>query len=58
MGSFSLAHWIIVLIVVLILFGGRSRISNIMKEIGTGIRYFRQGLKGGNNNKDKKQDED
>ncbi len=56
MGSFSLIHWIIVLIVVLILFGGRNRISGIMKEIGVGIRYFRQGLKG--DSKDKTKDKD
>ncbi len=56
MGSVSLIHWIIVLIVVLILFGGKNRISSIMKEIGTGIRYFKQGLK--DNSKDEKKDKD
>ena len=30
MGAFSIWHWIIVLIVVLILFGGKGKLSSIM----------------------------
>lgn len=43
MGGFSLWHWIIVLLVVLILFG-RGRISEIMGDFGKGIKSFKQGL--------------
>lgn len=43
MGSFSLSHWIIVGIVVLILFG-RGRISETMHDFGKGIRAFREGM--------------
>ncbi|RVQ68663.1 twin-arginine translocase TatA/TatE family subunit [Croceicoccus ponticola] len=43
MGSMSLAHWIIVMVVVLVLFG-RGRISEAMGDFGKGIRHFRQGL--------------
>lgn len=43
MGGFSLWHWIIVLLVVLILFG-RGRISDIMGDFGKGIKSFKQGL--------------
>ncbi len=43
MGGFSLWHWVIVLIVVLLLFG-RGRVSEIMGDFGTGIKSFKQGL--------------
>ena len=43
MGGFSLWHWIIVLLVVLVLFG-RGRISEIMGDFGKGIKSFKQGL--------------
>ncbi len=43
MGGFSLWHWIIVLIVVLLLFG-RGRVSEIMGDFGKGIKSFKAGL--------------
>jgi len=43
MGSFSLWHWVIVALVVLILFG-RGRISEVMGDFGKGISSFRKGL--------------
>lgn len=43
MGGFSLWHWIIVLLVVLVLFG-RGRISEIMGDFGKGIKSFKQGI--------------
>jgi sec-independent protein translocase protein TatA len=43
MGGFSLWHWIIVLVVVLVLFG-RGRISEVMGDFGKGIKSFKQGL--------------
>ncbi len=43
MGGFSLWHWIIVLIVVLLLFG-RGRVADIMGDFGKGIKSFKQGL--------------
>lgn len=45
MGSMSLIHWLIVLVVVLVLFGG-GRIPNVMKDVGKGIRGFKEGLRG------------
>ena len=46
MGSMSPLHWLIVLAVVLLLFGGRGKISGIMGDTAKGIRAFREGLKG------------
>jgi len=43
MGSLSLVHWLIVLLVVLILFG-RGRISEMMGDFGKGISSFKKGL--------------
>lgn len=43
MGSFSLAHWIVVALVVLVLFG-RGKISETMGDFGKGVKSFRKGL--------------
>ena len=45
MGELSIYHWLIVLAVVLILFGGR-KIPELMRGIGGGVWSFREGLKG------------
>ena len=44
MGSFSIWHWAIVAIVVLLLFGGRGKLSSIMGDAAKGIRAFKDGL--------------
>lgn len=43
MGSFSIWHWLIVLLVVLVLFG-KGRVGDIMGEFGKGIKSFKKGL--------------
>jgi sec-independent protein translocase protein TatA len=45
MGSFGPIHWIIVAGVVLLLFGGRIKLSAIMGDAAKGIKAFREGLK-------------
>jgi len=45
MGTFSLWHWLIVLAVVLLLFGGRGKISSIMGDFGKGLKSFKKGMK-------------
>ena len=42
-GSFSILHWIVVLAVVLLLFGGRGKVSAIMGDFGKGLRNFKTG---------------
>jgi sec-independent protein translocase protein TatA len=44
MGSFSLWHWIIVGVVVLLLFGGRGKISSLMGDFAQGIKAFKKGM--------------
>jgi sec-independent protein translocase protein TatA len=44
MGTFSLSHWLIVLVVILILFGA-GRIPAVMGDLARGIRTFRAGMR-------------
>lgn len=43
MGSFSVWHWIIVALVILVLFG-RGKISEMMGDFGKGVSSFKKGL--------------
>ena len=52
MGSFSIWHWLIVLAVVLLLFGGRGKISTLMGDFGKGLSAFKKGVGGDGENKD------
>jgi sec-independent protein translocase protein TatA len=45
MGEFSPIHWLIVLAVILLLFGGR-KIPELAKGLGEGIRNFKDGMAG------------
>lgn len=45
MGSFSPIHWIVVLLIVLILFGGRGKISALMGDFGKGLKAFKKSMK-------------
>ena len=45
MGSMSWIHWVIVIAVVALLFGGRGKLSGIMGDAAKGIRAFKDGLK-------------
>jgi sec-independent protein translocase protein TatA len=43
MGSFSIWHWIIVLLLVMVLFG-RGKISDLMGDVAKGIKSFKKGM--------------
>lgn len=45
MGSFSIWHWLIVLLVVVLIFGTR-KLRNIGSDLGGAVRGFKEGLKG------------
>lgn len=45
MGTFSIWHWLIVLVIVLVLFGGRGKISQIMGDFGKGLKSFKKSMK-------------
>ena len=44
MGSMSIWHWLILLVVALLMFGGSGKISSIMGDVAKGIKSFRKGL--------------
>ncbi|WP_299442883.1 twin-arginine translocase TatA/TatE family subunit [uncultured Rhodospira sp.] len=43
MGTFSIWHWIIVLLVVLLLFGA-GKIPRLMGDVAKGVKAFKKGL--------------
>lgn len=43
MGGFSLVHWIILGIVILLLFGG-NRFSAMMGDVAKGLKSFKKGM--------------
>ena len=43
MGSFSALHWIVVVLVIVLLFGG-GRISGLMGDVAKGIKSFKKGM--------------
>jgi sec-independent protein translocase protein TatA len=44
MGSFSIWHWLIVGGVLLLVFGGRGKISDMMGDVAKGIKAFKKGM--------------
>jgi sec-independent protein translocase protein TatA len=46
MGSFSIWHWLIVLLVIILVFG-TSKLKNIGKDMGGAIKGFKEGMKDG-----------
>lgn len=44
MGGLSIWHWLIVLAVGLLLFGGRGKVSDLMGDFAKGIKSFKKGL--------------
>ena len=44
MGSMSIWHWLIVLVIVLLVFGS-GKVTNIMGDVAKGIKAFKKGMK-------------
>ena len=44
MGSMSMWHWIVVGGVMLLLFGGKGKISDLMGDFAKGIKSFKKGM--------------
>jgi len=43
MGSLSIWHWLLVILVVVLLFG-RGKISDLMGDVAKGIKSFKKGM--------------
>ncbi len=50
MGSFSIWHWLIVLVIVMLVFGTK-KLRNIGADLGGAVRGFKEGLKEGTSDK-------
>ena len=46
MGSFSIWHWVIVLVIVMLVFGTK-KLRNIGSDLGGAVKGFKQGMKDG-----------
>ena len=45
MGGLCIWHWIIIIAVVALLFGGKGKISGVMGDLAKGIKAFKSGMK-------------
>jgi sec-independent protein translocase protein TatA len=45
MGGFSLWHWLVVLVIVVLVFGTK-RLKNVGEDLGEAVRGFKKGLHG------------
>jgi sec-independent protein translocase protein TatA len=45
MGSFSIWHWLIVLVIVMLVFGTK-KLGNIGEDLGKAVKGFKDGMKG------------
>ena len=45
MGSFSIWHWVIVLVIVLLIFGTK-KLRNLGSDLGGAVKGFKDGVKG------------
>ena len=46
MGSFSIWHWLIVLVIVMLVFGTK-KLRNIGQDLGGAVKGFKEGMKEG-----------
>ncbi len=44
MGSFSIWHWLIVLLIIVLIFGTK-KLSNIGRDLGSAVKGFKEGMK-------------
>jgi sec-independent protein translocase protein TatA len=45
MGGLSIWHWLLLLAVVAVLFGGRGKLTNVMGDFAKGIKAFKHGMR-------------
>ncbi|QDQ26486.1 Sec-independent protein translocase subunit TatA [Chitinimonas arctica] len=44
MGSFSIWHWLIVLVIIVLVFGTK-KLGNVGKDLGSAVKGFKDGMK-------------
>ena len=50
MGSFSIWHWLVVLVIVILVFGTK-KLGSVGKDLGSAVKGFKDGLKEGEEGK-------
>ncbi|HZV55652.1 MAG TPA: Sec-independent protein translocase subunit TatA [Rhodocyclaceae bacterium] len=50
MGSFSIWHWLIVLVIVMLIFGTK-KLRNVGQDLGGAVKGFKDGMKEGTSDK-------
>ncbi|EOA06532.1 Sec-independent protein translocase subunit TatA [Herbaspirillum sp. AP02] len=55
MGSFSIWHWLIVLVIVMLVFGTK-KLSNMGSDLGKAVKGFKDGVKGGEGEEEAKKE--
>lgn len=50
MGSFSIWHWLIVLVIIMLVFGTK-KLGNIGSDLGKAVKGFKDGVKSGEEDK-------
>ncbi|KPN74235.1 MULTISPECIES: Sec-independent protein translocase subunit TatA [Neisseria] len=55
MGSFSIWHWVVVLVIVVLVFGTK-KLRNVGKDLGGAVHDFKKGLNEGTEEAGKKDD--
>jgi sec-independent protein translocase protein TatA len=56
MGSFSIWHWLIVLVIVMLVFGTK-KLRNIGTDLGGAVKGFKDGMKTSEESQDKASDQ-
>ena len=51
MGSFSIWHWLIVLLIIVLIFGTK-KLRNVGQDLGGAVKGFKEGMKGANEEAD------
>ena len=51
MGSFSIWHWLVVLVVVVLIFGTK-KLKNVGADLGSAVKGFKDGVKDGTSSAD------
>jgi len=54
MGSFSIWHWLVVLLIVVMIFGTK-KLKNIGTDLGSAVKGFKEGMKDGTSDADPQQ---
>ena len=57
MGSFSIWHWLIVLLIVVMVFGTK-KLKNMGGDLGSAVKGFKDGMREGGSSADEKPDAD